>query len=72
MQRVRHQGGCQGMSAAIEWDPTAMLLGRWRPNRIIIMRQAGLPFRVADSDWLVVLEKLSVQSSFPLKALGLA
>ena len=32
MQRVRHQGDCQGISAATEWDPTAMMLGRWRLN----------------------------------------
>ena len=74
MQRVRYQGDCQGMSAAIEWDPTAMMLGRWQLNPIPIIRQSGLPFmiRVTDSDWLVVLEKLSVQSSLPLSAWGLA
>ena len=32
MQRVRHQGDCHGISAATEWDPTAMMLGRWRLN----------------------------------------
>ena len=68
MQRVRHQGDCQGISAATEWDPTAMMLGRWRLNPIPIIRQSGLPFRVTDSDRLVVVEKLSVESSFPLTA----
>ena len=32
MQRVRHQGDCHVISAATEWDPTAMMLGRWRLN----------------------------------------
>ena len=32
MQRVRHQGDFQGITAATEWDPTAMMLGRWRLN----------------------------------------
>ena len=32
MQRVRHQGDCQGISAATGWDPTAMMRGRWRLN----------------------------------------
>ena len=33
-----------------------------------IIRQSDLPFRVTDSDWLVVLEKLSVELSLPLLA----
>ena len=36
-----------------------------------IIRQSGLPFRVTDSDWLVVLEILSVESSLSLLGLGL-
>ena len=53
MQRVCHQGDCQGISAATEWDPAAMIMGRWRLNPIAI-KQSGLPFRVTDPDWLVV------------------
>ena len=47
-----------------------MMLGRWRLNPILI-RQSGLPFRVADSDRLV-LSELVVQSSLPLPAWGFA
>ena len=32
MQRGRHQGNCQVISAAIEWDPTAKMFGSWRLN----------------------------------------
>ena len=56
MQRVRHQRDCQGISAATEWTPTAMMLGRWRFKPISIIKQSGLPFRVTDSDWLVVFK----------------
>ena len=42
-----------------------MMLGRWRLDPIPITRQAGLPFRVTDSDWLVVSETES-----PIAGLG--
>ena len=69
MQRVRHQGDCQGISAATEWDPTAMMVGRWRLNPIPIIRQSGLPFRVTDSDRLVVLETTECRVESPIDGL---
>ena len=39
MQRVLHHGCCQGIPAATEWDPTAMMLGHWRLNPIPNIRQ---------------------------------
>ena len=70
MQRARHQENCQGIAAATGWEPSATMLGRWRLNLIPIIRQSGLPFRVTDSDWLVVLEKLSVQSRVRVRVRG--
>ena len=56
MQRVRHPGDCQVTSAATECDSTVMMLERWRLYAIPIIRQSGLPFRITDSDCLVVVE----------------
>ena len=68
IQRGSHHGNCQGISAATEWNPQQQcyindartlaaynptMLGRWR----LITHphiQSPPPFRVTDSDWLVV------------------
>ena len=64
-------GDCQGISAATEWNPTAMVLGCCRLSPIPIIRQSGLlPFRITDSVWLAVLEKISGRVRFAFCSLG--
>ena len=69
--QVRYRRDFQGISVATEWDPIAIMLGRWWLNPIPYIRQSGLPFRVTDADWLVVLEKTECTVESPILGLGL-